>query len=116
MTLLTTTETLPLATDTHGVIRVSKPRVTLDTIVMSYLAYAYYIIGYYQRRKNEVEADLNQRRQQAAEIRKPNEPRFKPASIRSHLVARRASARHADMVLGQVLPHDFFGLSRKPNS
>jgi len=110
MTPLTTTETIPLATDTDGVIRVGKARVTLDTIVMAFadgataeeivqqypsvpLADVYYVIGYYLRRQGEVEAYLDRRRQQAAEIRKQNESRFDPAGIRGRLLARRASGR-----------------------
>ena len=110
MTVLTTTETIPLATDTHGVIRVGKTRVTLDTMVMAFadgataeeivqqypsvpLADVYYVIGYYLRRQGEVEAYLDRRRQQAAEIRKQNESRFDPAGIRSRLLARQASGR-----------------------
>lgn len=110
MSLLTTTETIPLETDPHGVIRVGKTRVTLDTIVMAFadgataeeivqqypsvpLADVYYVIGYYLRRQGEVEVYLSRRRQQAAEIRKQNESRFDPAGIRNRLLARRASGR-----------------------
>ena len=110
MTVLTTTETIPLATDTDGVIRVGKTRVTLDTMVMAFadgataeeivqqypsvpLADVYYVIGYYLRRQGEVEAYLSRRQQQAAEIRKQNESRFDPAGIRGRLLARRASGR-----------------------
>ncbi len=110
MTMLTTTEIIPLATDSHGVIRVGKTRVTLDTIVIAFadgataeeivqqypsvpLADVYYVIGYYLRRQGEVETYLSQRQLQAAEIRKQNESRFDPAGIRSRLLARRASGR-----------------------
>ena len=110
MTLLTPTETIPLETDPHGVIRVGKTRVTLDTIFMAFtdgataeeiaqqypsvpLADVYYIIGYYLRRQGEVEAYLSQRRQHADGIRKQNESRFDPIGIRSRLLARQASGK-----------------------
>lgn len=107
---LRTTETIPLETDADGVIRVSKTRVTLDTLVTAFsdgataeeitqqypsvpLSDVYYIIGYYLRRYAEVEACLSRRRQQAEQIRKENESRFDPAGIRERLLARRASGK-----------------------
>jgi uncharacterized protein (DUF433 family) len=110
MTMLTTTETIPLESDAEGVIRVGKTRVTLDTIVTAFtdgataeeivqqypsvlLADVYSVIGYYLRRRAEVEAYLKRRQQQAAEIRQQNETRFDPAGIRERLLVRRASGR-----------------------
>jgi uncharacterized protein (DUF433 family) len=110
MTMLTTTETIPLHQDSQGVIRVSTTRVTLDTLVMAFsegataeeiaqqypsvpLADVYSVIGYYLRRQVEIEAYLLRRRQQADEVRKQNESRFDPAGIRNRLIARRASGR-----------------------
>ena len=78
MTDLTTIEAIPLETDTDGVIRISKTRVTLDTIVQAFtdgataeeiaqqyppvpLADIYSVIGYYLRHSEEVEAYLDQR-------------------------------------------------------
>ena len=108
MIMLTPTETIPLETDPHGVIRVGKTRVTLDTLVLAFadgataeeivqqypsapLADVYSVIGYYLRQQGEVEAYLSRRRQLAAEIRQQNESRFDPAGIRNRLLARRAS-------------------------
>ena len=108
MTLLTTTETIPLNTDSDGVVRVGKTRVTLDTIVVAFtegataeeivqqypsvlLADVYSVIGYYLRRRAEVEAYLKRRQQHAAEIRQQNESRLDPRGIRERLVARQAS-------------------------
>jgi uncharacterized protein (DUF433 family) len=105
MTQLTTTETLPLTTDPDGVIRVGKTRVTLDTVVAAFtegataeeivqqypsvlLADIYSVIGYYLRRRSEVEAYLNRRQRQAAQIRKQNESRLDPIGIRERLLAR----------------------------
>jgi uncharacterized protein (DUF433 family) len=105
MTMPTITETIPLETDLEGVIRVSKTRVTLDTLVRAFtdgataeeiaqqypsvpLADVYQIIGYYLRRQSEVESYLSRRRQQADAIQKQNESRFDPVGIRDRLLAR----------------------------
>lgn len=110
MTLLVTTETIPLETDVDGVVRVGKTRVTLDTIVTAFaegataeeiaqqypsvhLADVYYVIGYYLRRRSEVEAYLSWRRQQAQQVREQNEARFDPNGARDRLLARRMSGR-----------------------
>ena len=108
MTVLTVTEIVPVESDADGVIRVSKTRVTLDTIIAAFkegataeeiaqqypsvpLADIYSVIGYYLRRRSEVEAYLSQRRQLAEQVRKENESRFNPIGIRERLLARRAS-------------------------
>lgn len=110
MTIPTLTETIPLETDTQGIIRVSKTRVMLDTIVIAFndgataeeiaqqypsvpLADVYQIIGYYLRRQSEVETYLSQRQQKADEIRKQNESRFDPAGIRNRLLARQGTEK-----------------------
>ncbi|MCR4313471.1 MAG: DUF433 domain-containing protein [Candidatus Roizmanbacteria bacterium] len=49
----------------------------------------YAVIGYYLRRKSEVEAYLQQRCQQMQNIKKNNEKRFDPQGIRIRLQARR---------------------------
>ena len=107
---ITTTETIPLETDSQGVIRVSKTRVTLDTLVTAFkdgataeeiaqqypsvsLADVYYVIGYYLRRQTEVESYLTARQHEAEDVRKQNESRFDPAGIRSRLLARQTSRR-----------------------
>jgi uncharacterized protein (DUF433 family) len=95
--------------DKDGVIRVSKTRVTLDTIVAAFdegataeeiaqqyptvpLADVYLVIGYYLHRPKEVEGYLSQRKQLAQEIRQQNETRFNPIGIRARLVARQRGA------------------------
>jgi len=112
MTTLTlqTTETIPLHTDTDGVVRVSKTRVTLDTVVAAFtegataeeiaqqypsvpLSDVYYVVGYYLRRYAEVEAYLARQRQRAEQIRKENEARFDPVGVRQRLMARRAGGK-----------------------
>ena len=99
---------VPIETDADGVIRVSKTRVTLDTIIAAFkdgataeeifqqypsvpLADVYYVIGYYLRRQYEVESYLNRRRQQAQQVRKENETRFDPIGIKDRLIARKLS-------------------------
>ena len=106
MTLTIPTETVPLREDAHGVLRVGKTRVTLDTLVYAFhngctaeeiaqqypsldLADVYSVIAYYLRRRGEVEAYLEQRRHQSERIRRQNEARFDPAGIRDRLLARR---------------------------
>ncbi|MCJ7529905.1 MAG: DUF433 domain-containing protein [Anaerolineales bacterium] len=104
---LAVTEMVPIETDADGVIRVSKTRVTFDTIVMAFnegataeeitqqypsvlLADVYSVIGYYLRRSSDVNAYLNRRQQQAEQVQKENEIRFNPVGVRERLIARRA--------------------------
>lgn len=105
---ITTVETIPLKEDTDGVIRVSETRVTLDTIVQAFndgataeeiaqkypsvpLADIYSVIGYYLRHRNEVEAYVSRRREEAELARLINEARFDPVGIRARLLARQAA-------------------------
>src|SRR5690349_15824023 len=99
--MVITTEVIPLGTDADGVIRVSNTRVTLDTIVTAFkegataeeiaqqyptvpLADIYYIIGYYLRRRKEVEEYLEKRKQEADQLQQM-EARFNPVGIRERL-------------------------------
>lgn len=99
-------ETLPLEMDDHGVIKVGKTRVTLDTVVAAFeegataeeivqqyptllLADVYSVIGYYLRRREEVDTYLRLREQKAEQVRRENEARFSPVGIRERLLARR---------------------------
>jgi uncharacterized protein (DUF433 family) len=89
---------------------VGKTRVTLDTVVAAFaegataeeiaqqypslnLADIYSVIGYYLRRRSEVEEYLRQRRQQADQVQKENESRFDPHGVRDRLLARRSDKR-----------------------
>ncbi|MBL8259395.1 MAG: DUF433 domain-containing protein [Candidatus Competibacteraceae bacterium] len=100
------TETLPIITDSDGVIRIAPTRVTLDTLVNAFedgataeeiaqqypavsLADIYSLIGYYLRRRPEIEAYLAQRRQTAESARQNNEAYCNPTGIRARLLARR---------------------------
>ena len=106
MTIDAINEVIPIEMDADGVIRVSRTRVTLDTIIAAFndgataeeisqqypsvpLADVYYVIGYYLRRQYEVESYLNRRRQQAQQVRQENEKHFDPAGIKDRLMARR---------------------------
>lgn len=105
MTLTIATETVPLTADSDGVIRVGKTRVTFDTVISAFLdgataeeialqypsldlADVYSVIAYYLRRRDEAEAYLQQRRDEARKIREENELRFDPAGVRERLLAR----------------------------
>ncbi|MBI3941585.1 MAG: DUF433 domain-containing protein [Chloroflexi bacterium] len=100
------TEIVPIATDADGVIRVSKTRVTLDSIVTAFglgataeeiaqqypsvpLADIYSVITYYLRHREEVRAYLDQRRQEAEQVQQEIESHFPPVGIRERLLARR---------------------------
>jgi uncharacterized protein (DUF433 family) len=102
------TEIIPLETDKHGVIRVSRTRVTLDTIVAAFkegataeeiaqqysvvpLADVYYVIGYYLHKRAEMDAYLSKRQVEAKELQKMMEARFNPVGIRERLLARQKS-------------------------
>lgn len=108
--MVTMTEIIPLETDRYGVIRVSSTRVTLDTIVSAFkdgataeeiaqqypsvpLVDVYYVIGYYLRRRDEVESYLGQRKKEADELQKQMEARFNPIGIRERLIARQKSGK-----------------------
>jgi Protein of unknown function (DUF433) len=88
------------------VILVGKTRVTLDTVVAVFnqgataeeivyrypslnLADVYATIAFYPKHQSEVEVYLQQRRQQAQEVRAINQARFDPQGLRDRLLARR---------------------------
>ena len=99
-------DTIPLAMDNDGVIRVSGTRVTLDMIVAAFqdgatpeeiaqqypsvpLGDIYQVIGYFLRHPKEVVAYLFRRRQDAQAIKADNEQRWSPDCVRDRLLARR---------------------------
>lgn len=107
MKLAIESEIAPLKTDADGVVRVGETRVTLDTIVAVFqqgataeeisdrypslkLADIYATIAFYLNHQQEVEAYLQQRQQQAEEVRQMNRARFDPQGLRDRLVARKA--------------------------
>ena len=107
MALAIAAESAPLTATADGVVRVGKTRVTLDTIVAVFnqgttaeeivyrypslsLADVYATIAFYLNHQLEVEAYLQERQQQAQEIRKLNEARFDAQGLRDRLLARKA--------------------------
>ncbi len=122
MSTATFTETLPLKLDKDGVIRVSKTRVTLDTIVSAFLegltaeeiavqypvvplADVYSVIGYYLHQKKKVELYLKRREKIAEQIRSENEARFAQSNIRERLLARKKTEK--DRMLFLVADENF---------
>ena len=105
MTLAIPLESAPIETDAHGVVRVAKTRVTLDTVVTAFLegctpeeikeqylslqlSDIYLVIGYYLRHQDEVHNYLAERQRQSDLIQKQTEQRFNPVGIRDRLLAR----------------------------
>ncbi len=100
-------EALPLQRDQHGTIRVGGTRVTLDTVIHAFkagadageiadqfstlsLADIYTVIGYYLRHRQEIDAYLAEREEQAREIRRQHEARFgSQEGLKERLLARR---------------------------
>lgn len=100
-------EALPLQTDRDGAIRVGGTRVTLDTVIHAFqagadareiaegfpslsLADVYTVIGYYLRHRQEIDAYLAEREEQAGEIRRQYEARLgSQEGLKERLLARR---------------------------
>ncbi len=103
MSLVIGTESVPLTVDADGVVRITGTRVTLDTVVAAFLdgataeeivqryptlalADVYSVIGYYLRRKVEVDSYLAERSRIRENIRAENEKRFAPDGVRERLL------------------------------
>jgi uncharacterized protein (DUF433 family) len=110
MTLAIALEPAPIETDPHGIVRVAKTRVTLDTVVTAFLegctpeeiaeqypslqlSDIYLVIGYYLRHQDGVQTYLAERQRQANVIQQEAEQRFNPIGIRDRLLARRNQFR-----------------------
>ncbi|MER3435652.1 MAG: hypothetical protein C4288_20245 [Leptolyngbya sp. ERB_1_1] len=117
MTLAIVAEPAPLKANEDGVILVGKTRVTLDTVVAVFnqgataeeivyrypslnLADVYATIAFYLKHQSEVEAYLQQRRQQAQEIRAMNQARFDPQGLRDRLLPVNQSSKHDKTACG----------------
>jgi uncharacterized protein (DUF433 family) len=102
------TERIPLRVDSHGVIRVGQTRMPIDTVVlhfnegdspeeiadqfpMLHLGDVYFVIGYYLRHRDDVNAYLKEREVEAAQIKKQVESISPQAEIRQRLLAHRQS-------------------------
>src|SRR5713226_6139355 len=98
MSLVIEAPPVPLRTDEHGVMRVGKTRVPLDTvvfafnqgssaeeIVMSYptleLEDVYAVINYYLHNRADVDSYIGRREAESARIREENEKRFPQAGL-----------------------------------
>jgi len=108
MTLAIMAEPAPLKSNEDGAVLVGKTRVTLDTVVAVFkqgataeeivyrypslnLADVYATIAFYLNHQAEVEAYLQQRRQQSQEIRAMNQARFDSQGLRDRLLARKTA-------------------------
>lgn len=108
MTLVISSDPIPLTVDSDGVTRVAGTRVTLDTVVAAFeqgtpveqiaeqypsvsLADVCAVVGFYLRHRDHVAAYLEERRRDAAAIRRENERRFPPEGVRERLTERRSS-------------------------
>ncbi|MGH7321106.1 MAG: DUF433 domain-containing protein [Candidatus Rokuibacteriota bacterium] len=106
MILMIGAEPVPLVLDADGVARIGGTRVTLDTLVAAFdegataeeiahqypslqLADVYSVIGFYLRRRQDVDTYLRERQRLAGTIRVQNESRFDPQGVRARLMARR---------------------------
>ena len=106
MAFSVSTEPIPLTTDNDGVVRVGGTRVTLDTVIASFLdgataeeiaqqytslelADIYAVIGYYLRHTDDIEGYLRERSQRSNSVREENEKRFTPSGLRARLLARK---------------------------
>ncbi len=110
MTLAIAFEPTPIETDIHGVVRVAKTRITLDTVVTAFLegctpeeigeqysslqiSDIYLVIGYYLRHREEVYTYLAERQHQSAITQQEAEQKFHPIGIRDRLLARKNQHR-----------------------
>jgi uncharacterized protein (DUF433 family) len=101
-------EPIPLLTDADGVIRVAETRVTLDTVVDTFMTGAspeeiaqdfpvlhlddvYAVLTYYLRHRNEVDSYLRERRERGEAIRVEIEARSSQTGLRDRLLARLGS-------------------------
>ncbi len=98
-------EPIPLSTDADGVIRIAGTRVTLDTLVDTFMTGAspeeiaqdfpvlrlddvYAVVTYYLRHLTEVDAYLQERRTRAEAIRREIEAHSPQTGLRDRLLAR----------------------------
>jgi uncharacterized protein (DUF433 family) len=97
---------VPLHTDSHGTVRVGGTRVTLQTLLASFLdgatpeqiiqdfdtlklADVYTVIAYYLTNRAAVDAYLEDQRKQGESVRRKMEAVFDQAGLKERLLARR---------------------------
>ena len=100
----------PLAADAHGVVRVGNTRVTLETVVHTFLdgaaaeeivlqypslrlADVYATITYYLQHKLQVDAYLRDREHLAGQVQERIETGHDPVGVRARLLARQHNTR-----------------------
>lgn len=100
-----TAEPIPLATDADRVIRVAGTRVTLETVIDTFMTGAspeeiaqdfpvlrlddiYAVITYYLRHREEVDSYLRERRARAEAVRREIESHSPQTGLRGRLLAR----------------------------
>jgi uncharacterized protein (DUF433 family) len=98
-------EPIPLSTDANGVIRVAGTRVTMDTVIDTFLTGAspeeiaqdfpvlrlddiYAVLTYYLRHRDEVDSYLRERRTRGEAIRREIESHSPQTGLRERLLAR----------------------------
>lgn len=101
-------ETTPFKIDENGIAHIGGTRVTLDTIICTFLegataeeiaqrypvldlADVYSTIGYYLHNRNEVHGYLKQGRERSRDLQMENEKRFDPSGVRERLLARQGN-------------------------
>ncbi|HEX3127413.1 MAG TPA: DUF433 domain-containing protein [Thermoanaerobaculia bacterium] len=101
----TAVEPIPLSTDADGAIRIAGTRITLTTVIDTFMTGAspeeiaqdfpvlrlddiYAVITYYLRRREEVDAYLRERRARADAMRRQIEIHSPQTGLRDRLLAR----------------------------
>src|SRR5258708_37839774 len=114
------TEMVPLSSDSDGVVRVGKTRVTLDTVIEAFLdgvsaeeivcqypslelPDVYAVIAYYLRRRVEVDDYLQWRSAQTENIQKQNQTRVSPIGVRARLHTLRGTVQDPPIPIFPVL-------------
>jgi uncharacterized protein (DUF433 family) len=113
MSIMIDANPVPLRADTDGVLRVGQTRVTLDTIIAAHRrgdtpeaiveqypavsrSDVYAVIGFYLRRRDEVDAYLDQRRREADALRQEMEEHFPHQEFRERVLARARQQGHGE--------------------
>ncbi len=108
MTLALEKQTVPLITDHDGVVRIAGSRITLDVVIEAFhegatpeemaqqypslgLGDLYAVIGYYLKRRTEIDEYLQARAEQGRIVRREVEERLEPSGIRERLLSRRST-------------------------